>query len=169
MKRKSHRHIIGALSLAMLLGAPLALAQTSEGAPAKKRQHGMMEQKTGQCSGGEMPARCKAMMEKRQQMMQARKDMMARCKAMDARLDELVATMNTATGQQKIDAMAALLNELVQQRKAMHEMKMQQGMMPGMMHQDMPKGSKHKCKMMMKKMMTEQQGNAAGNAGEPMN
>jgi hypothetical protein len=36
----------------------------------------------------------------------------------DARLDELVATMNAAGGDEKVDAMAAVLNELISQRNA---------------------------------------------------
>ena len=37
-----------------------------------------------------------------------------------ARLDELVAKMNAAQGQAKVDAMAELLTALVQQHQAMH-------------------------------------------------
>lgn len=47
---------------------------------------------------------------------------------MDAKLQGLVDTMNKATGQAKIDAMAAVINELIAQRTAMrdemHEMMM---------------------------------------------
>jgi hypothetical protein len=39
--------------------------------------------------------------------------------ASDARLDQLVQTMNSATGQKKVDAMAAVINELIAQRKQM--------------------------------------------------
>jgi hypothetical protein len=42
-------------------------------------------------------------------------------KAEDAELDKLVQQMNTATGQKKMDAMAAVLNKMIEQRKAMHE------------------------------------------------
>lgn len=45
--------------------------------------------------------------------------MAAAIKAMDARLDEKVAAMNAAKGEQKIEAMAAVINELVAQRKEM--------------------------------------------------
>lgn len=38
-------------------------------------------------------------------------------KAMDARLDQKLAAMNGATGEARIDAMAAVINELVSQRK----------------------------------------------------
>jgi hypothetical protein len=41
-------------------------------------------------------------------------------KAADAKLDELVAKMNTAQGQAKVDAMAELLTTLVQQHQSMH-------------------------------------------------
>ena len=39
--------------------------------------------------------------------------------ASDARLDQLVQAMNGATGQKKVDAMAAVINEMVAQRKTM--------------------------------------------------
>ena len=162
MNRKPNRHILGALTLAVLLGTPLAFSQTSSGAQDKPMQHGMMHGQQTEAKGmqGDMPAKCKAMMEKKQQMMQ-------KCKAMDAKLDQLTAAMNTATGQQKIDAMAALLNELVQQRKSMHKMmmNMQGGMMSGMMGEGMSMESKKKCKMMMKKEMMEHKSDAAPAAG----
>jgi hypothetical protein len=47
--------------------------------------------------------------------------MMAEMKAMDTRLDEKVAAMNAAKGDQKVEAMAAVINELVSQRKEMRE------------------------------------------------
>ncbi len=45
-------------------------------------------------------------------------DMKAEMASLDAKLDSLVATMNSATGTQKVDAMAAVINELAAQRKA---------------------------------------------------
>jgi hypothetical protein len=48
--------------------------------------------------------------------------MMADMKAADQRLDALVAKMNSASGQAKVDAVAAVVNELVTQRTAMQEM-----------------------------------------------
>lgn len=39
----------------------------------------------------------------------------------DETLDQLLAQMNGSTGEEKISAMAALINQLVQQRKAMAE------------------------------------------------
>ena len=45
--------------------------------------------------------------------------MMAKMKAADARLDALVNDMNTATGEERIAAMTAVVNELVRQHKDM--------------------------------------------------
>jgi hypothetical protein len=73
-------------------------------------------------------------------MQDAMTEMMAEMKAEDARLDALVADMNTATGDGKINAVAAVVNELVRQHKAMHTR------MAGM-HQEMMGGRG----MMMKK------------------
>ncbi len=44
-------------------------------------------------------------------------EMREKMRAHDARLDELVDAMNAAKGEAKIDAMAAVLNELVAQRR----------------------------------------------------
>lgn len=68
-------------------------------------------------------------------MMAHHKEMMAKMEAMDARLDSLVKGMNAATGSKKADAVAAVINELVAQRKQMREqmMAMQPEMMKHMM------------------------------------
>jgi hypothetical protein len=68
-------------------------------------------------------------------MMAHHKEMMAKMEAMDARLDELVKKMNAATGSKKSDAVAAVINELVVQRKQMreHMMAMQPEVMKHMM------------------------------------
>jgi len=50
---------------------------------------------------------------------QMRQDMMKKMEADDAKLEELVAAMNAAQGQAKVDAIAAVLNEMVSQRRAM--------------------------------------------------
>jgi hypothetical protein len=54
-------------------------------------------------------------------MMKMHERMMAEMKANDTALDALVAQMNAATGPAKVDAVAAVLNELVRQQKAMHQ------------------------------------------------
>lgn len=60
-----------------------------------------------------------AMMERCKEWQARHEKMMAEMKAMDARLDERLAAMNAAKGDQKVEAMAAVINELVSQRKAM--------------------------------------------------
>jgi predicted transcriptional regulator len=64
-------------------------------------------------------------------MMAHHKEMMAKMEAMDARLDGLVTRMNAATGSKKADAVAAVINELVAQRKQMREQ--MRAMQPEMM------------------------------------
>jgi ElaB/YqjD/DUF883 family membrane-anchored ribosome-binding protein len=74
-------------------------------------------------------------------MSEMHQKMEAEMKAEDAELDKLVSEMNTATGEKKAAAMAALLSKIVEQRKTMHE-KM------GDMHSDM-KGAMDCCKQGM--------------------
>jgi hypothetical protein len=85
----------------------------------------------------EMPGK-QAMMDEKmteESMMAHHKEMMSKMEAMDARLDELVKKMNAATGSKKPDAVAAVINELVAQRKRMREqmIAMQPEMMRHMM------------------------------------
>jgi hypothetical protein len=65
-----------------------------------------------------------------QEMMKMHERMMAEMKAGDSRLEALLKDMNAATADAKVAAMAAVVNELVQQHRAMH------GRM-GTMHQQM--------------------------------
>lgn len=69
-------------------------------------------------------------------MMARNEGMKAEMASMDARLDSLLATMNSASGNQKVDAAAAVINEMVAQRKAMrgHMMAMGPKMMQHMQH-----------------------------------
>ena len=64
-------------------------------------------------------------------MMQGMQKMPAALKEMDDRLAPLVADMNKAAGSEKVDRMAAVLNEMTTQRKQMHDQIA--GMMSGMM------------------------------------
>jgi hypothetical protein len=48
------------------------------------------------------------------------KERMAAMRASDEELDKLVATMKTAKGDAKVDATAAVVEKLVEQRKQMH-------------------------------------------------
>jgi hypothetical protein len=89
-------------------------------------------------------------------MMNHHTEMMAKMEAMNARLDDLVKKMNAATGSKKTDAVAAVINELVAQRKQMQAqmMAMQPEMMKHMMghlRMGMMKGMEDamsKCPMM---------------------
>jgi hypothetical protein len=76
------------------------------------------------------------------QMAEMHQKMAAEMKAQDAELDKLVAAMNSATGEKKVDAIAAIVSKLVEQRKAMHEKMgaMHEKMQGGMMKHDMMKG-----------------------------
>ena len=53
--------------------------------------------------------------------MMGKGQMMSNWKEQDAELDKLVAEMNSAPADKKLDAVAAVLTTLVEQRKAMHE------------------------------------------------
>lgn len=95
-------------------------------------------------SQSDMSAKCREMMAQHDKMM-------AEMKSADQRLDELVAKMNAVSGQEKIDATAAVVTELVAQRKTMRErmMNMHQSMM-GHMGEHMQAGphSMAMCPMM---------------------
>jgi len=58
---------------------------------------------------------------KHREMMPKHAKMMEEQKAQDAEIDKLVAEMNTATGEKRIDAIVAVLKKLIEQRKTMHE------------------------------------------------
>ena len=68
-----------------------------------------------------------------QDMKKMHEQMMAEMKAGDARLDALVSDMNAAADNAKVNAVAAVVTELVRQHKAMHEHM-------GQMHQHMMGG-----------------------------
>ena len=56
-----------------------------------------------------------------QHMMKMHEQMSAQMKADDAKLDALVKEMNSATGETRTTAIAAVVNELVRQHKSVHE------------------------------------------------
>jgi Skp family chaperone for outer membrane proteins len=105
----------------------------------------------------DLKAECDAMMAKKQEMQD-------KLQAMDAALDKLVAEMNAAKGSKEPDAlekpMAAVINELVAQRKASRAMmmEMQPAMMAHMMHHMDMHGAKGAMECPMMK---------TGNAPEP--
>ena len=107
MKVKTTSRMVPVLALAAALTASGGLAQQSPpkaGKQAGSAQSGMMS--------GNMGDHCK-------QMMTMHNQMMADMKAMDAGLDQKVTAMNAAKGNAKVDAMAAVINEMATQRKQM--------------------------------------------------
>ena len=57
---------------------------------------------------------------KHRELMPMHAKMMELQKAQDAEIDKLLAAMNSAKAEQRIDAAIAVINKLVEQRKAMH-------------------------------------------------
>jgi Skp family chaperone for outer membrane proteins len=123
--------VFAALALAVTVGAgaqtaptagPLSAGASAQAAPMPG--HGKhTAAKTG--PDADMKAECQAMMSRKQQMQD-------KVRANDAALDKLVADMNAAKrSREKERSMAAVLNELVAQRKASHSMMME--MQPEMM------------------------------------
>ena len=102
----------------------------------------------------DMMASCKAMMEKH-------KEMQAKMAQMDQKLGDLVKKMNDTKGTDKVETMAAVVNELVDQRMKMHQsMSGHHSMMMKHMGEHMQKGatSMMQCPMMnqMKKEETDE-------------
>ena len=66
--------------------------------------------------------------------MMGKGQMMSKWKDQDTELDKLLTEMNSASADKKIDAVAAVVTKLVEQRKAMHEemQKMMSGNEKGM-------------------------------------
>jgi len=132
--------IVAACAAVVMSAGPGAAGQMAQGtgqaATAKaKPQAGM---------GADMSARCQAMMADHEKMM-------AEMKAADARLDDLVAKMNGAPAMEKATATAAVVNEMVAQRRTMRDgmMKMEHGMMGHMMeHMQSGKDGMAMCPMM---------------------
>ena len=90
--------------------------------PAASAQHQHPAAAPAPTAATDAPAmNCEAMMQ----------EMHASSKAMDDRLQQLVDEMNKAKGSAKVDRVAAVVNELVTQRKQMREQMMT--MMPKMM------------------------------------
>ncbi len=105
-----------------------------------------------QSSSKQQPQTAPNMMEQCKSMMAMNQKMQADMKAMDDELDRLVTAMNAAPeGKKKADAMAALINKMVEQRKAMREtiMSMQAKDLQHMEeHAQIGKESMESCPMM---------------------
>jgi Skp family chaperone for outer membrane proteins len=150
-----------ALALGLSVGAQTppppasAPATTSSHAAAMTGHHKASAEKAKH--GADMKAECEAMMVKKQEMQD-------KLHAMDATLDKLVAEMNAAKGSKEVDAMekpmAAVLNELVAQRKALRSTMME--MQPAMMAHEIHHMHMHGTKGAMECPMMK-----TGNAPEP--
>jgi hypothetical protein len=131
--------IVTFTSAAVLAGAGLLWAQTPT-----PHQHPTPPEEASQpgMTGDEMMEECKAMMAKRQAMHE-------QAAAMDAKLDTLVTAMDQTSGEAKVDATAAVVSELVAQRKVMREsMEAMHPMMMEHMMKHMQAGSMAGCPMM---------------------
>ena len=142
-----------ALALAMSAGAQTppppgpTPAATSPHAAAMTGHHKASAEKAKH--DADMKAEWEAMMAKKQEMQD-------KVQAMDATMDKLVAEMNAAKSSKEVDAlekpMAAVINELVVQRKALRSMmmEMQPAMMAHMAHHMHMHGTKGamECPMM---------------------
>ena len=83
-----------------------------------------------------------AMKQKCEAMAVEHDGMMTRMKMMDETLNRLVVAMNAADAANKVNAMSAVVNELVTQRQAMHGMNsMMQGKMMSHMNEHMKSGT----------------------------
>ncbi len=138
--------IIAAASLVLAVGVGAQMTPQADTSPAANTSTAtsMADHKA------DMKANCEAMIAKRQEMQ-------VKMQEMDATLDKLVAEMNAAKGSKEPDAMekpmAAVINELVAQRKASHAMahEMETSMM-GHMNMHGMKGEMD-CPMMKTGMM----------------
>ncbi|HET9867167.1 MAG TPA: hypothetical protein VFQ06_07745 [Nitrospira sp.] len=128
--------MVAGCAVFVVLAVPGLAAQTPQ-----DHQHATAD--TAKPSSG-MEAKCQAMMAEKEKMM-------ADMKAADQRLDALVATMNAASGMDKTAATAAVVSEMVTQRRTMRDgmMKMQEDMMGHMMeHMQAGTASMASCPMM---------------------
>lgn len=93
-----------------------------------------------------------------QAMMERHKEMQSQMAQMDQKLSDLVMKMNAAKGNDKVEAVAAVVNELADQRKRMHKrMADHQGMMMKHMGAHMQAGasSMMDCPMMKEMKQTQ--------------
>jgi hypothetical protein len=127
---------------AMVSGYAVIVVSAATGLAAQTPQE-HQHAATDQPASG-MEATCQAMMAEREHMMTA-------MKAADQRLDDLVATMNTAAGMEKMAATANVVTEMVAERRTIRDgmMNMQEGMMSHMMeHMQAGTGAMAMCPMM---------------------
>ena len=124
-----------AVVLSVTPGVAGQMTQEHQHAAAAKPQSGM---------AADVVAKCQAMMADHEKMMTV-------MKAADQTLDDLAGKMNATSGMEKANATAAVVNELVSQRRTMQDgmMKRQHGMMAHMMeYSQAGKDSMAMCPMM---------------------
>ncbi len=97
-----------ALAFALIVLPPSTSAQEQ---PTGQMMQGMQKEER---KGAGMPPAC-------EEMMAMRQSMHAEQVSADAKLNDLVAKMNAASGEKKVDALAAVVSEMVAQRQARHE------------------------------------------------
>lgn len=120
-----------ALSLALAICAPVR-AQSTDAAESKQKM------------GGKMMVDCQDVMRQHQKMM-------GQMKAQDAELTERIAKLKSAPEDKKMELMAGILAQMVEQRAAMNaQMEAMQGPMVAhtMAHMQMGKESMAQCPMM---------------------
>jgi hypothetical protein len=154
------------VTLIMILMTGVALAQAAAGQEtdeAHAQHHPEAQADPEPAESSDMMARCRQMMAERQGMME-------RMRETETRLNGLLAEMNAAEGEQKMDRMAEVVNELVVKLSPIpgEMMRMQQGMM-SQMSQNMRSGE-GMCPMMEMLEMTGTMGMTGGatdGAGQP--
>jgi hypothetical protein len=129
-KRLESAIIAAALVVSVTVGPVGVLAQEAspeEGqmSHSQSNETGVMQDTMMQGESGDKGMMGEDMMEGEMMdegMMAMHDDVHARAKMMNERLDALVAQMEAAQGKQKIEAIAAVVAELVAQHKSMHAM-----------------------------------------------
>lgn len=136
MRRKS---ILFTLTALLTIWPLAGIAQNQEETPP--HQHGTT---SGQEKPAEMPMEGHPMMARHQAMQE-------RMQAMDAELDRLLEEARAASGDAKVEALTDVVEKLVEQRKAMHQMmEHHQSMTTKMMHHQMMQkmhGADGRCSM----------------------
>jgi hypothetical protein len=138
MKKPTHSNLFSSCCLALVLllvHASLALAVDDNSTVTTEAQNK---------AETDMMARCQAMMAEKQKIR-------AEVKAQDAELQAQTAKMNSAPQDEKLDLLAAVVTQMVEQRIAMQARKarMEEEMMPHMMqHMKTGTGSMTHCPMM---------------------
>ena len=139
-------HLLGGMIATVIALAPVLAEDTTKPEAADQTQ----EQKD--CCKGMMGMMGK---EKGNMMGMDMGNMMSKWKEQEAELDKLVADMNSAPSDKKVDAIAAVVTKLVEQRKAMHE-RIQKMMAEG--GKDMMKMGRMMMMMRMMRMMDREMG-----------